>query len=44
MPTKRPQAFPAINEKPPVSWITPRMIRTQPIVWRFVRTYLVSFT
>ena len=44
IPTIRPQALPAISENPPVSWITPRITSTQPMVWRFVRTKRVSLT
>ena len=43
IPMTRPYVLPEISEKPPVSWITPRMIRTHPNVLRFVRMNLVSF-
>ena len=44
IPMTRPYVLPAISEKPPVSWITPRTIRTQPMVLRLVKMYLLSLT
>jgi hypothetical protein len=35
--------LPASSERPPVSWMIPRTIRTQPRVLRLVRTYRWSF-
>jgi hypothetical protein len=42
IPITRPYVMPAISEKPPVSWITLKMIRTQPKVLRLVNMYLLS--
>jgi hypothetical protein len=36
--------LPASSEKPPVSWIAPRMMRTQPILLRLSRMNLFSLT
>src|SRR4051812_16878965 len=44
MPSTRPNVLPAISEKPPASWITPRTIRTQPRVLRSSSMNLLSFT
>ena len=35
----RPYVLPASSEMPPVIWIAPRMMRTQPRVLRFVKMY-----
>src|SRR4051794_40345087 len=43
-PMTRPNVLPATSEKPPMSWIAPRTIRTHPRVLRLVRMNLVSFT
>ena len=44
IPMTRPYVLPASSEKPPVSWITPRTISTQPIVLRSLRMYRLSLT